>query len=416
MAFSYIDIFAGAGGLSEGFQRNGYIPVAHVEMKKEACLTLKTRECFYYLKKHGRIEEYKNYLRREITRDELYAMVPETVLNSVINETMSEEGMPALFDRIDQLMEVQGIENIDVLVGGPPCQAYSLVGRARSKTNMVGDPRNYLYMLYCEVLEKYRPKIFVFENVPGLLTANGGSYFDDMRERFRKAGYFLEYRILNSKEYGVLQNRRRVIVIGWREGTDFTYPELDKKEQKYLVDDLFSDLPYIEPGESRNVYKCKSTEYLRESGIRTEDDILTLHQARPNLERDRKIYRQVIEAWNNGQKRLKYTELPEELCTHNNRTAFLDRFKVVAKDMPYAQTMVAHISKDGHYFIHPDIKQARSISVREAARIQSFPDNYFFEGGRTASFLQIGNAVPPLMASAIAKKLKEQLMEEEANG
>ena len=191
MAFSYIDIFAGAGGLSEGFQRNGYIPVAHVEMKKEACLTLKTRECFYYLKKHGRIEDYKNYLRREITRDELYAMVPETVLNSVINETMSEEGMPALFDRIDQLMEVQGIENIDVLVGGPPCQAYSLVGRARSKTNMVGDPRNYLYMLYCEVLEKYRPKIFVFENVPGLLTANGGSYFDDMRERFRKAGYFL---------------------------------------------------------------------------------------------------------------------------------------------------------------------------------------------------------------------------------
>ena len=143
---------------------------------------------------------------------------------------------------------------------------------------------------------------------------------------------------------------------------------------------------------------------------------MTLHQARPNQERDRKIYRQVIEAWNDGQKRLNYTELPEELCTHNNRTAFLDRFKVVAKDMPYAQTMVAHISKDGHYFIHPDIKQARSISVREAARIQSFPDDYFFEGGRTAAFLQIGNAVPPLLASAIAKKLKEQLTEEEANG
>lgn len=109
MAFSYIDIFAGAGGLSEGFQRNGYIPVAHVEMKKEACFTLKTRECFYYLKKHGRIEDYKNYLRKEITRDELYAMVPEEVLDSVINETMSEEGMPALFDRIDHLMEMQGI-------------------------------------------------------------------------------------------------------------------------------------------------------------------------------------------------------------------------------------------------------------------------------------------------------------------
>lgn len=416
MAFSYIDIFAGAGGLSEGFRRNGYIPVAHVEMKKEACLTLKTRECFYYLNEHGRIEDYKRYLRKEITRDELYEMVPEKVLNSVINETMSEERMSALFDRIDYFMEIQGIENVDVLVGGPPCQAYSLVGRARSKTNMVGDPRNYLYMLYCKVLEKYQPKMFVFENVPGLLTANGGSYFDDMRKRFRKAGYFLEHRVLNSKEYGVLQNRRRVILIGWREGTNYTYPELDKKEQKYLVDDLFSDLPSIEPGETRNVYKCELTEYLRESEIRMEDDILTLHQARPNQERDRKIYRRVIEAWNDGQRRLKYTELPEELCTHNNRTAFLDRFKVVAKDMPYAQTMVAHISKDGHYFIHPDIKQARSISVREAARIQSFPDNYFFEGGRTAVFLQIGNAVPPLLASAIAKKLKEQLTEEEVNG
>jgi len=416
MAFSYIDIFAGAGGLSEGFRRNGYIPVAHVEMKKEACLTLKTRECFYYLNEHGRIEDYKRYLRKEITRDELYEMVPEKVLNSVINETMSEERMSALFDRIDYFMEIQGIENVDVLVGGPPCQAYSLVGRARSKTNMVGDPRNYLYMLYCKVLEKYQPKMFVFENVPGLLTANGGSYFDDMRKRFRKAGYFLEHRVLNSKEYGVLQNRRRVILIGWREGTNYTYPELDKKEQKYLVDDLFSDLPSIEPGETRNVYKCELTEYLRESEIRMEDDILTLHQARPNQERDRKIYRRVIEAWNDGQRRLKYTELPEELCTHNNRTAFLDRFKVVAKDMPYAQTMVAHISKDGHYFIHPDIKQARSISVREAARIQSFPDNYFFEGGRTAAFLQIGNAVPPLLASAIAKKLKEQLTEEEVNG
>lgn len=127
MAFSYIDIFAGAGGLSEGFQRNGYIPVAHVEMKKEACFTLKTRECFYYLKKHGRIEDYKNYLRKEITRDELYAMVPEEVLDSVINETMSEEGMPALFDRIDHLMEMQGIENVDVLVGGPPCQAFVIL-------------------------------------------------------------------------------------------------------------------------------------------------------------------------------------------------------------------------------------------------------------------------------------------------
>lgn len=416
MALTYIDIFAGAGGLSEGFRKNGFIPVAHVEMNKNACLTLKTRECFYYLKEHGQIEDYNRYLKKEITRDELYGIVPRDILKSVINETMTEEGMPDLFKKIDSLLLAQKVEQIDVLVGGPPCQAYSLVGRARSKTNMVGDPRNYLYMLYCDVLKKYRPKMFVFENVPGLLTADNGSYFKDMKERFRKTGYSLEYRVLNAKEYGVLQNRKRVILIGWLEHSGLNYPDFNKVEHKYLVRDLLSDLPSIQPGELNNEYKNQTTDYLRQFGIRSGSDILTLHQARPNIDRDREIYRCVINAWNKGSNRLKYTDLPENLCTHKNRKAFLDRFKVVAEDIPYTQTMVAHISKDGHYFIHPDIKQARSISIREAARIQSFPDNYFFEGGRTAAFLQIGNAVPPLMASAIAEKIKDLLMGDNLDG
>ena len=409
MSLTYIDIFAGAGGLSEGFLKNGYFPVAHVEMKKEACLTLKTRICYYYLKERGRLKDYNLYLKNKINREELYAMVPEVLLNTVINKMMDKPGMPLLYEQIDELMRMQDVDSIDVLVGGPPCQAYSLVGRARSENNMEGDSRNYLYELYAEMLVKYNPRMFVFENVPGLLTAKGGRYFDDMCMSFRNAGYELDYEILNSNEYGVLQNRRRVILIGKKIGEEYHYPRLEKVEHKYSVADLLKDLPSIQPGGKDNVYATNHTQYLREAGIRTEDDILTWHEARPNLERDRKIYSCVIKAWNENKTRLKYTDLPKELCTHKNRKSFLDRYKVVASDLGYSQTMVAHISKDGHYFIHPDINQARSISVREAARIQSFPDNYYFEGSRTAVFLQIGNAVPPLMAGAIALALKKQL-------
>ena len=416
MPLTYIDIFAGAGGLSEGFVKNGHIPVAHVEMKREACLTLKTRTCYYYLRENNRLDEYNQYLRNEITREDLYNRVPHEILDTVIQETMHEEGMEALFNRIDTLMAIQNISNIDVLVGGPPCQAYSLVGRARSENNMEGDARNFLYQLYADVLEHYHPRMFVFENVLGLISANNGSYLADMTERFNQAGYDLDMRVLNASNYGVLQNRRRVILIGklHEEGVQFEYPiipEVGEIFNRYVVNDLFSDLPPLEPGGQNNHYARNATEYLIESGIRNENDILTWHEVRPTREQDREIYRHAINAWyqNDERRRLRYTDLPENLCTHKNRTAFLDRFKVVAGNIHTSQTMVAHISKDGHYFIHPSLEQARSLSVREAARIQSFPDNYYFEGGRTAALLQIGNAVPPLMASAIANAVAEML-------
>lgn len=420
MPLTYIDIFAGAGGLSEGFVKNGHIPVAHVEMKREACLTLKTRTCYYYLLENNRLDEYNQYLRNEITREDLYNRVPHEILDTVIQETMHEDGMAALFDRIDTLMEIQNISNIDVLVGGPPCQAYSLVGRARSENNMEGDARNFLYQLYADVLEHYHPRMFVFENVLGLISANNGSYLADMTDRFNQAGYDLDMRVLNASDYGVLQNRRRVILIGklHEENVRFEYPvipEVGEIFNRYVVNDLFSDLPPLEPGGQNNHYAGNATEYLIESGIRDENDILTWHEVRPTREQDREIYRHAIRAWyqNDQRRRLRYTDLPEELCTHHNRTAFLDRFKVVAGNIHASQTMVAHISKDGHYFIYPNLEQARSLSVREAARIQSFPDNYYFEGGRTAALLQIGNAVPPLMASAIATAVADMLEEEE---
>lgn len=171
------------------------------------------------------------------------------------------------------------------------------------------------------------------------------------------------------------------------------------------------------PGESSSQYATdKINAYLLKTGIRTKKDVLTHHVSRPNKERDITIYKKAIELWNNGHQRLNYNDLPDELKTHKNRKAFLDRFKVVEGDQPCCHTVLAHISKDGHYFIHPDINQHRSITVREAARIQSFPDNYFFEGPRTAQFVQIGNAVPPLMAREIAYGIASQLRGELLNG
>lgn len=410
---NYIDLFAGAGGLSEGFSAIGCHPIAHVEMNSDACDTLRTRSCFYYLKQHGNLSLYYDYLSGKITRDKLYAAIPEEVLSGVINQTMSTDTMLSLYKKIDRLMDIQKQKAVDIIVGGPPCQAYSLVGRAVKRDSMRNDPRNYLYKIYIRMLEKYSPKMFVFENVPGLLTANKGKYFADMKEAFNNAGYEIDYRILNAKNFGVLQSRLRVILIGWKKGSGKKYPEFHENTSTYTVSDILQDLPPLQAGGTNNKYRPgKYSKYLSDTGIRKQTDILTWHCSRPNIERDRDIYRCVINAWNKEKKRIKYTDLPDELCTHKNRSAFLDRFKVVAADLPTSHTMIAHISKDGHYFIHPDIKQARSITVREAARIQSFPDDFFFEGSRTAAFTQIGNAVPPLMAKGIAAELIKQLEEE----
>ena len=360
------------------------------------------------MKEKNKLSYYKSYLLGQITRDELYSLVPQKILNSVINEKMTEETIKEIFTKVDSLL---GGEKVDVIIGGPPCQAYSLVGRAVKDDNMEGDERNYLYKLYCRFLKRYQPKMFVFENVPGLLTANNGKHFANLKKYLAHVGYKINYNELNAKNFGVLQNRRRIIIIGWKAeyAGKYSYPQFEEKKYNYIVDDLLKDLPSIQAGEEGIEYSWKPSKYLTEFGIRSESDVLTNHIARPHITRDKEIYNKVIDAWNDGHKRLKYVDLPTELKTHKNVTSFLDRFKIVEWDMPACHTMMAHISKDGHYFIHPDKNQNRSITVREAARIQSFPDNYYFEGSRTAAFTQIGNAVPPLMAKAIAEKIREQI-------
>lgn len=414
--FTFIDLFAGAGGLSEGFIRSGFRPIAHVEIDKAACFTLKTRAAYHYLKSKKKTDLYYEYLKGSITRDELYSNVPKKVLESVINLGISDKNNQTIHERIEKIKKSK---SIDLLVGGPPCQAYSLVGRARSKDGMTSDPRNFLYVQYADYLEKYKPKVFVFENVIGLKSAKDGEYLRKMQALFDQKGYHIKLYTIEANNFGVLQNRRRVIIIGWDKESDFITPDLEsvKLTHDFTVEQVFSDLPKINAGEGYDkytLYSGNSNDYLEKSKIRNGLDLLTQHVARPHSEQDKEIYKIAVMKWDEEKSRLNYNDLPEGLKTHNNRSSFFDRFKVVAQDRPYSHTVVAHIAKDGHYYIHPDVKQNRSISVREAARLQSFPDNFYFEGvregvNRTPAYKQIGNAVPPLMAYEIAKRIKKAL-------
>lgn len=411
--YNFIDLFAGAGGLSEGFFQCGFNPIAHVEMNPYAANTLKTRTCYYYLKKVDKLDYYYDYLRGGISREQLLKIIPEEVLKTVINREMSDKTLKGIFKDIDDILEKDGIEQVDVIIGGPPCQAYSLVGRAQStrmEKPMSQDPRNHLYILYARFLKKYQPKMFVFENVLGITSANEGKTWKNLKSYLKRVGYEIECREQNACNFGVLQNRKRMIIIGWKKSSGLHYPEFQQIRCNAVVNDLLQDLPKLTPSkEGKNYSKTPMSNYVRDNNIRVKKDVLTHHISRPNTKQDIKIYKIAIELWKDGHRRLNYNDLPEKLKTHNNRDSFTDRFKVVEDDQEYCHTVLAHLAKDGHYFIHPDIKQHRSITVREAARLQSFPDNYYFEGPRTAQFIQIGNAVPPLMAIGIAKGIKQQL-------
>ncbi|WP_295232978.1 DNA (cytosine-5-)-methyltransferase [Sediminibacterium sp.] len=407
---NYIDLFAGAGGLSEGFIQQGFNPIAHVEMNKEASDTLRTRLVFHHLKNVGNTEHYLKYLKQKISREELWKTAPQEIIDSVLNNEITSKSIENIFVTIDEQLYKK---KVDVIIGGPPCQAYSLVGRSRDPNKMEGDKRNYLFRYYAQFLVKYKPKYFVFENVLGLLTAGNQVYLKEMLSLFGEIGYAVDYKILNAEDYGVLQKRRRVVIIGRKGKAKFEFPVLEKMENKWQIKkDILTDLPVLVPGQEMNIanYTTKKlNSYQLATKCRNGIDYTTQHITRMHNERDLEIYSIAIDKWLNNQERLKYTDLPKRLQTHNNVAAFLDRYKVV-DPLGHSHTVVAHISKDGHYYIYPDKNQIRSISVREAARIQSFPDDYFFEGGRTSAFKQIGNAVPPLMAEKIAAATKYFLL------
>ena len=301
--FTFIDLFAGAGGLSEGFIRAGFFPLAHIEMDKYACETLKTRTAFHYLQDKNKLDVYRRYLiekKEGENGQSLWNQVPESVINSVIHATIGPSTIDDIFQKVDSL---KGNKAVDLIIGGPPCQAYSVVGRARMGKDVEKDPRNELYKYYVQFLQRYKPKMFVFENVFGMFTAKKGEPFKDLRELVNSIGYEMLPQIQNASEHGVLQKRRRVIIVGWlrdgknSKGEPYGYPLLKKEQNSYAVlKDLFSDLPPRVAGEghlTEIVHYTKTLDkmpYLRESSIRDNTfDFTTQHVARPHNTNDSEI-------------------------------------------------------------------------------------------------------------------------------
>lgn len=388
--YTFVDLFAGCGGLSEGFYKQGYRALLHLEIDPAACKTLSTRMKYY------------GYSEKEIA---------DAVL---CGDITSEDILAQIDKRID--------EKVDVIIGGPPCQAYSSVGRAQSPDGMSNDPRNYLFENYLLILNHLKPKMFIFENVKGILSAhpNGVKIFPKVISEMRKTYKVVdlpEVITLNAADYGVPQIRERVILIGVRNDiTDVdpidvykqikkTNSDLDETLPNYVtVRDAITDLPKLEPGQGEQIQRgidySKTNRFLE--CVRNGKDTIYNHEARKHNDTDRERYRILSEHQNWQLKDLQ--EVRPDLVHHDPKH-FGNRYTVQEYDKP-GRTVVAHLYKDGNLFIHPDYKQARTFTVREAARIQSFPDDFIFEGSRTDQFKQVGNAVPPLMAEAFAKTIK----------
>ena len=395
--YTFIDLFAGCGGLSEGFYRLGFKALAHVEINHWACETLRKRMSFY-----GYKDADKEVIEHDINAED----VIEKLDNAVNGRT------------------------VDIIIGGPPCQAYSTAGRVRDGKKMASDPRNYLFESYVKILEYYHPKFFVFENVTGLLSAkvDGSLIFPRVIKALGK-----DYNIIdnpdilvhNTANYGVPQIRKRVIIMGVRKDIDKTsveqlykdvkkthwLPETPDEERKGLthfvdVQQAIGDLPPVGPGcdastDSYN-YPCDN-QFLKRVGKKGIHPLYD-HIARRNNDLDRERFVVMIKNhWTFGQLR---REMPQ--YEHEHARLFDNSYVVQWWNLP-SKTILAHIHKDGFQFIHPDEKQARTFTVREAARIQSFPDDFEFAGSRGEKYKQIGNAVPPLFAEALAKSIKTNL-------
>ncbi len=487
-----IDLFAGPGGLGEGFSafqpKGGSSPfrtVLSIEKDPQAHRTLFLRSFVRQFSGSEFSRAYRDALSDLRRMEEFVASYPAEARLASSEAWRAELGSNAFPEQeVDSRIRRALLGRREwVLIGGPPCQAYSIVGRVRMRgadpDKYERDPRHYLYREYLRILEKHQPTVFLMENVKGLLSARAGGrrmitriLFD-----FRKAGYTMypiapsgeqelplsahgqeidpKQFVVRSEQFGIPQRRHRLLMLGIRKDLAIRPESLRPADREVPVEEVLSDLPRIRSMISggRDDYASwrrviaqsvaasgidsptreQMKRHLRRipsRPISTGTDALiaysvgrgsrTLagrsvppgicnHSARSHLERDiqRYFYSSCFSMAHHRSPVLE--DFPARLLPrHRNvakdvsKTIFSDRFRVQVYGRP-ATTITSHISKDGHYYIHPDPSQARSLTVREAARIQTFPDDYVFLGPRTDQYHQVGNAVPPLLAEQVAR-------------
>ena len=490
-----IDLFAGPGGLGEGFaslKADGN-PVFRIGLSIEkdpiAHRTLTLRSVFRQLRPRNAVKYYYDYISGRITEKAFRAVpeVAEAFAHASEEARCIELGKtdPKIVD--NEIRKVLRDSKQWILIGGPPCQAYSLAGRARRTQDKAfdQDEKHFLYREYLRIIQVHKPTVFVMENVKGLLSSShsGKSMFNRIIEDLSSPRKGLEYDIrsivkdgqgteldpedyvIASEKYGIPQCRHRLILLGVRKDLpDVRHRLLQAAAEPVTVKAAIGDLPRIRSrlsdksdspsawsevlrsapnlirgwgaqnesriselmssaamGSSRLVGSggkfCKAVDVSKVAGDRfanwVHDDRVggvCQHEARSHMPSDlaRYLFAASFAKLNRYSPRL--NAFPEKLLPdHKNAKTwdgaampFLDRFRVQCEAEP-STTVVSHIAKDGHYYIHYDPEQCRSLTVREAARLQTFPDNYFFEGNRTEQYTQVGNAVPPLLAFQIAK-------------
>ncbi len=400
--YKFIDLFAGCGGLEDGFLQSGmYTDIAAVEWLKPQVNTLVKR-----LKtKWGIIDASERVMHFDIQREE------ELFKGWTDDEFGNGKGLDYFID------EAGGI---DVIIGGPPCQAYSVAGRVRDENGMRNDYRNYLFEHYLNVVNRYRPKVFVFENVPGILSAApaGIPITELIRQGFRNIDYDIidDLRIakLNASDYGVPQNRERIIIVGidakrYKETQNIlnrfylqTLPEF-KEEQKITVREAIGDLPACQPFFDEEHHKKRKSHDIPKTKV-------TWHKPRYHNLRDMDTFRMLALDIESGRREYDSKKISELYEKKVGSKSPIHRYHVLEPDLP-STTIIAHLYKDGNRFIHYDSKQSRSITVREAARLQSFDDDFDFVGSQGNAYQMIGNAVPPQLAKRVALALGKILDE-----